>query len=54
MNNGILSEKAPLEKTVAQFQEQINKGQVINPVSGCSVIEICDGGRNGHDRQTTL
>ena len=34
MNSSILSEKAPLEKTVAQFQEQINKGQVINPVAG--------------------
>lgn len=33
-NNSILSEKAPLEKTVAQFQEQINKGQVVNPVTG--------------------
>jgi len=34
MNNGILSEKAPLEKTVAQYQEQINKGQVVNPING--------------------
>jgi HlyD family secretion protein len=34
INSGILSEKAPLEKTVAQFQEQINKGQVINPIQG--------------------
>jgi len=34
MNSGILSEKEPLEKTVAQFQEQINKGQVINPITG--------------------
>jgi HlyD family secretion protein len=34
LNNGILSEKAPLEKTVAQYQEQINKGQVINPING--------------------
>ena len=34
INSGILSEKAPLEKTVAQFQEQINKGQVINPIAG--------------------
>jgi HlyD family secretion protein len=34
MNNGILSESAPLEKTVAQYQEQISKGQVINPVAG--------------------
>jgi HlyD family secretion protein len=34
LNNGIMSEKAPLEKTVAQWQEQINKGQVINPIRG--------------------
>jgi HlyD family secretion protein len=34
MNNGILSEKAPLEKTVAQYREQINKGQIINPIKG--------------------
>ena len=33
-NNGVLSEKAPLEKTVAQWQEQINKGQIINPING--------------------
>jgi HlyD family secretion protein len=33
-NSGVMSEKAPLEKTVAQWQEQIKKGQVINPVSG--------------------
>ncbi len=33
-NSGVLSEKAPLEKTVAQWEEQIRKGQVINPVSG--------------------
>ena len=33
-NRSVLSEKAPLEKTVQQFQEQINKGQVINPITG--------------------
>jgi HlyD family secretion protein len=33
-NSGILSEREPLEKTVAQWQEQINKGQVINPIPG--------------------
>jgi HlyD family secretion protein len=33
-NSGVMSEKAPLEKTVAQFQEQINKSQVINPIDG--------------------
>ncbi len=33
-NRGILSEKAPMEKAAAQLQEQINRGQIINPVSG--------------------
>jgi HlyD family secretion protein len=33
-NNNILSEKEPLEKTAAQFQEQINKGRILNPING--------------------
>lgn len=33
-NRSIFSEKSPLEKSVAQFQDQINKGQVINPITG--------------------
>lgn len=37
-NRGILSEKAPLEKTAAQFQEQINKGQIINPTNGIVLV----------------
>ncbi|MBK1896686.1 HlyD family secretion protein [Chryseobacterium paridis] len=37
-NRGILSEKAPLEKTAAQFQEQINKGQIINPIDGIVLV----------------
>ena len=33
-NKSILSEKSPLEKTVAQYQEQVKRGQVVNPVTG--------------------
>ncbi|KMQ60206.1 secretion protein [Chryseobacterium angstadtii] len=33
-NRSILSEKAPMEKAAAQFQEQINRGQIINPING--------------------
>ncbi|HLK30191.1 MAG TPA: HlyD family efflux transporter periplasmic adaptor subunit [Puia sp.] len=33
-NRTIFSEKDPLEKSVAQIQDQINKGQIINPISG--------------------
>lgn len=37
-NRSILSEKAPLEKAVAQLQEQINKGRIINPVTGTVLV----------------
>lgn len=33
-NRSILSEKVPLEKAADQLQEQINRGRIINPVSG--------------------
>jgi HlyD family secretion protein len=33
-NRTIFSEQQPLEKTAAQFQDQINKGQVVNPLTG--------------------
>jgi HlyD family secretion protein len=33
-NRSILSEKAPLEKAAQQWQAQINKGQVVNPITG--------------------
>ncbi|WP_432711796.1 HlyD family secretion protein [Pedobacter sp.] len=33
-NRSILSERAQMEKLVAQLQEQINKGQIINPITG--------------------
>ena len=33
-NRTILSEQAPLEKSLAQFAEQIRKGQIINPING--------------------
>ena len=37
-NRSILSEKEPLEKAVAQLQEQINKGQIINPINGTVLV----------------
>ncbi|MBV8327253.1 HlyD family efflux transporter periplasmic adaptor subunit [Chryseobacterium sp.] len=37
-NRSILSEKAPLEKTAAQFQEQIDKGKIINPIDGTVLV----------------
>ncbi len=33
-NRSILSEAAPLEITARQFQEQIDRGQIINPIRG--------------------
>ncbi|GLU52932.1 HlyD family secretion protein [Dyadobacter frigoris] len=33
-NRGILSEQSPLAVTAKQYQEQINRGQIINPLTG--------------------
>ncbi len=33
-NSSVLSEKAPLEKSAAQIQDEINKGKIVNPISG--------------------
>lgn len=33
-NRSVLSEKDPLERSVAQFDEQIRKGVIVNPVKG--------------------
>lgn len=33
-NRAVLSERGPLEITAKQYQEQIDKGQIINPISG--------------------
>ena len=33
-NRTVFSEQDPMEKSVAQIQDQINKGQVINPITG--------------------
>lgn len=37
-NRSILSEKKPLEKSAAQIQEQIDRGQVMNPISGTVLV----------------
>lgn len=37
-NRSILSEKAPMERASEQLQEQINKGQIINPVTGTVLV----------------
>jgi HlyD family secretion protein len=33
-NRTVYSEQAPLEKSAAQIQDNINKGQIINPING--------------------
>lgn len=38
-NRTILSEKAPLEKSLAQYAEQIHKGQIINPIDGVVLLK---------------
>lgn len=43
-NRGILSEKKPMQKKVAQLQEQLNKTNIINPVTGTVLSKYADAG----------
>ncbi len=43
-NRGILSEKNPMEKKVAQIQDQLNKTIIINPVTGTVLTKYADAG----------
>ena len=38
-NRTIFSEQGPMEKSVAQVQDQIDKGQVVNPIKGTVLIK---------------
>jgi HlyD family secretion protein len=38
-NRSIMSERAPMEKMAAQYQEQIDKGLVINPLTGTILVK---------------
>jgi HlyD family secretion protein len=43
-NRTVLSEKKPLEKRVAQLNEQISKANIINPVSGTVITKYAEAG----------
>lgn len=43
-NRGILSEKGPLQKRVAQLDEQLSKSKVFNPVSGTVLTKYAEQG----------
>jgi membrane fusion protein YbhG len=43
-NNTVLSEKIPLQKSVAQIQDAINKGTIINPVKGMVLTQYAYAG----------
>jgi HlyD family secretion protein len=43
-NKTVLSEKDPLQKTVAQIQDEINKGTIINPVKGIVLTQYAYAG----------
>ncbi|HVU93984.1 MAG TPA: HlyD family efflux transporter periplasmic adaptor subunit [Puia sp.] len=38
-NRTVLSEKAPLEKSAAQIQDNIDKGRIVNPIGGTVLIK---------------
>lgn len=43
-NRGILSEKNPMQKKVAQIQDQLNKTKIVNPVTGTVLTRYADAG----------
>jgi HlyD family secretion protein len=43
-NRTVLSEKKPMEKRVAQLDEQISKAQIINPVNGTVITKYAEAG----------
>lgn len=43
-NRGILSEREPLEKLAEQYQEQINRGTIVNPVQGTILTNYARAG----------
>ncbi len=43
-NRAVLSHRAALRKTAAQFEEQVRKGQVVNPVTGTVLTKYAFAG----------
>ncbi len=43
-NRGILSEAKPLQKRVAQLQDQLSRARIINPVSGTVITKYAEEG----------
>lgn len=39
-NRSVLSEKTPLQKSVAQIEDQINKATIINPIKGTVLLQF--------------
>jgi HlyD family secretion protein len=44
LNSTVFSEQDPLEKSVAQMQDIINKGQIVNPISGTVLTKYAQEG----------
>jgi HlyD family secretion protein len=43
-NRSILSEKAPLEKRVAQLNDQLDQAQIVNPIKGTVITKYAEAG----------
>jgi HlyD family secretion protein len=43
-NRSILSEKAPLEKRVAQLQDQVQRANIVNPIRGTVITKYAEAG----------
>lgn len=43
-NRGILSEKAPMEKRVAQLNDQLDQANIVNPIKGTVITKYAEAG----------
>lgn len=43
-NRSILSERSPLQKQVAQVEEQLSKAQIVNPINGIVITKYAEQG----------
>lgn len=43
-NRSILSEKAPLEKRIAQLQDQVQRANIVNPINGTVITKYAEAG----------
>ena len=51
-NRGILSESKPIQKRVAQLEDQLNKTNIVNPINGTVITKYAEDRRDHFIRKS--